>query len=90
MIVDITKLSQEQRWGLQFALKQFNEAEQQSMTEQQYGDRVFGLACDSWYSQLVASKKAMALALFDALSPDEQMALVAQLQVPDVLPGNFS
>lgn len=88
-MVDLSKLSQEQRWGLQFALKQFNEAEKQELTEQQYADRVFGMACDSWYSQLISAKKSMALELFDALSPEEQVALVAQLQIPDVLPGNF-
>lgn len=87
MIVDITKLSQEQRWGLQFALLQSIQDGEPVKTEQQYADQIFASACDSWYTRLVDAKKAKALEMFDALTPEQQAHLVEQLQIPDVLPG---
>lgn len=86
MIVDLTKLSQQQRWGLQFALLQSIQEGEPSRTEQQYADQVFALACESWYSQLIEAKKAKAFELFDALTPEQQAQLVEQLQIPDILP----
>jgi hypothetical protein len=96
-MVDLTKLSQEQRWGLAYATKLANDAtnasnlgepsgdQRPSLTEQQYADSVFRAACDSYYASLLDYKKKNALQLFDALSPQQQAALVAQLQIPDVL-----
>jgi hypothetical protein len=55
-------------------------------TDQSYIENVIKMACDSYYKQLVEEKKRNALAMFDALSPTEQAALVAQLGIPDVLP----
>jgi hypothetical protein len=98
-MVDLTKLSQEQKWGLSYATKLANDAtiasnlgkpsgeQKPLLTEQQYADSVFRGACDSYYASLLDFKKKNALQLFDALSPQQQAALVAQLQIPDVLPS---
>jgi len=56
-------------------------------TSQSYVESVIRSACDSYYKQLLDYKKQNALAMFDALSPEEQAALVAQLGIPDVLPS---
>lgn len=87
-MIDLTQLTQEQSWGLEFVVQQLNEGKpegEQPTTVQEYADSVFKSACDSYYSQLLKHKKDMALAMFDALSPEEQAALVAQLGVPDVV-----
>lgn len=52
-----------------------------------YLESVIRSAASSYYQQLLSVKKQNALAMFDALSPAEQAALVAQLGIPDVLPG---
>jgi hypothetical protein len=96
-MIDTTKLSQEQQWGLAFAAQQANaaieqansgkpESEQQALfTPESYAEFVFRGACDSYYAQLIDFKKASALALFNAMSPEEQAALVDQLGIPPVL-----
>ena len=56
-------------------------------TDQSYLESVIKSACDSYYRQLVETKKAMAMQMFDELTPEEQAALVAQLGIPDVLPS---
>lgn len=56
-------------------------------TPQSYIENVIRMAADSYYKQLVEEKKRNALAMFDALSSQEQAALVAQLGIPDVLPS---
>lgn len=57
------------------------------LTSQSYIDGVVRSACSSYYKQLIDFKKTNALAMFDALSPEQQAALVAQLNIPDVLPS---
>jgi len=56
-------------------------------TDASYIESVIKSACDSYYRQLVETKKAMAMQMFDELTPAEQAALVAQLGIPDVLPS---
>lgn len=99
-MIDLTQLSQEQLWGLQFAVLQANapiqaandalpegEQPQALYTDASYAAFVFKSACDSYYQQLVDYKKKNALAMFDSLSPEQQAALVEQLGIPDVLPS---
>ena len=109
-MVDLTQLTQEQRWGVDYACLKANEpivAENERITQennnlpagqspkplkdlltaQSYIDKVLKSACDSYYKQLIDFKKTNALAMFDALSPEQQAALVAQLNIPDVLPS---
>lgn len=110
-MIDLTELTQEQNWGVEYACMEANKPIQQEnsqieqananlpegespkelkvlFTPQTYIESVIKSACDSYYKQLVEVKKKNALAMFDALSPAEQAALVAQLGIPDVLPGN--
>lgn len=56
-------------------------------TNESYIESVIKNACDSYYRQLVDTKKAMAMQMFDELTTEEQAALVAQLGIPDVLPS---
>ena len=107
-MIDLSQLTQEQRWGVDFATLEANKpivteneqitasnaslpvGEQKPLkdlfTSQSYLEHVIKSACDSYYAQLVEFKKKSALQMFDALSPEQQAALVAQLQIPDVLP----
>lgn len=110
-MVDLSQLTQEQVWGVEYACLKANEpivAENERITQentnlpagqspkplkdlftsQSYIDGVLKSACDSYYKQLVEYKKQKALTMFDALSPAEQAALVAQLNIPDVLPSS--
>lgn len=98
-MIDLTQLSQEQLWGLQYAVLKANEPIQSAnenlpegedpkplFTDATYAEMVFKSACDSYYQQLIAYKKQNALTMFDLLTPEQQAALVAQLGIPDVLP----
>lgn len=106
-MIDLTQLTQEQRWGVDFATLEANKPIQSENEQiekanetadeakplkplyapQSYLEHVIRVACDSYYSQLVESKKKLALNLFDSLTPEQQQALVQQLQIPDVLPS---
>ncbi len=107
-MIDLLQLTQEQRWGVDFATLEANkpiqteneqitqsnaslpEADKKPLkelfTSQSYLETVMRSACDSYYKQLIDFKKKSALQMFDSLSPEQQAALVAQLQIPDVLP----
>jgi hypothetical protein len=96
-MIDVTQLTQEQQWGLSYATQLANETlaaentgkaqidQQPLLSDSQYAENVFRGACDSYYVALVEAKKKSALQAFDALPPEQQAALLAQLQVPDVL-----
>lgn len=106
-MIDLSQLTQEQQWGVEFATLEANkpiQAENEQIekanetadeakplkplyTPASYMEHVIRVACDSYYSQLVESKKKLALNLFDSLTPEQQQALVQQLQIPDVLPS---
>jgi hypothetical protein len=98
-MIDLTKLTSEQLWGLQFVVLQANapiqaanealpegEEPKPLFTDASYAEMIFKSACDSYYQQLVEHKKKSALQMFDSLRPEQQAALVQQLQIPDVLP----
>ena len=61
-------------------------SEEVALSDQQYADQLFSMACEAWYERLLAEKKRRALELFEALPPQQQEAILNQLQVPDVLP----
>lgn len=97
-MIDIAQLTQEQLWGLQYAAQEANkpivtanenlpEGEDPKVlfTPESYAEMVFKSACDSYYAQLLDYKKKSALQMFDALSAEQQAALVEQLGIPDVI-----
>lgn len=88
-MIDLEQLTTEQRWGLQFATMQHNAkiAEgEPTLSEQQYADRIFSDACDSYFAALVRYKEQLALERVRQMSPSERDALIAQIQLPEVLP----
>jgi hypothetical protein len=54
-------------------------------TEESYIQFVVGMATDDYYKQLLKFKEDNALKMFNSLSDQEKLALVAQLQIPDVV-----
>jgi hypothetical protein len=97
-VIDTTQLTQEQQWGLTYAMRLANETieaensnkpvEEQSpmLTESDYAEQILRGACDSYYSALLEAKKKMAWERVNAMTPEQQAALLAQLEVPDILP----
>ena len=55
------------------------------LDEETYAAKRIAEIADQGYQQLIAFKEQEALRLFRAKSPEEQAALVQQLQIPDVL-----
>ncbi len=84
-MIDLTKLTQEQQWGLAFETKQFNEGKEEAISVQEYAESRIKQICNDGYKALLNHKTQMALSMFQALTPEQQAALVAQLGVPDVL-----
>ncbi len=54
-------------------------------TEESYIQHVIKMAADDYYKQLLKYKESAALQMFNNLSEEEKAALVAQLQIPDVV-----
>lgn len=97
-MIDIAQLTQEQLWGLQYVTQEANkpivaanenlkedEEPKALFTPESYAEMIFRSACDSYYAQLLEQKKKSALQMFDALSAEQQAALVQQLSIPDVV-----
>ncbi len=87
-MIDLTKLTDKQRWGLAFAVKRVNDAKSEGETPttiQEYAEAIFGRACDSYYAELIQYKTQVALEMFASLTEEQQAALIAQLGIPDVL-----
>lgn len=81
-------LSQEQTWGLQYATQEHNARLSEGdtpLTVEQFTETVVGQIADSHYRQLIAYKEKVALNMFRSLPPEQQEALVAQFQIPDVV-----
>lgn len=81
-------ISQEQTWGLQYATQNHNAAlpeDAETLTVEQFTAMVVGQIADNHYRQLIQYKEQVALQMFRALPPEQQEALVAQFQIPDVI-----
>ena len=81
-------LTQEQTWGLQYATQEHNARLSESDTPlavEQFTEVVVGQIADNHYRQLIAYKEQVALTMFRSLPPEQQEALVAQFQIPDVI-----
>jgi hypothetical protein len=89
-MIDLSQLTQEQQWGVQFVCLVANESLSEGatpFTPLSYLENVINVACNGYYDQLIKHKKTVALAMFDALSAEQQAQLVSQLGIPDVLPS---
>ena len=86
-MIDISTFTQEQQWGLQFVTQRYNETieEENQLTVEEYTENMLKQASNSYYQQLIEFKTQNALAMFNALPAEQQEALVAQLQIPDVI-----
>lgn len=88
-MIDLTQLTQEQQWGIAYATQVCNSQRPEGTPEVQtieYATNVFRSFCESYYQLLLERKKELAISQFNALPPEQQQALLDQLQVPDVLP----
>ena len=96
--VNLTDVPNEILWGAQYLAKRANDiiADRNSRlpegaqpeplkTPEQILEELVGEECLRSYSQLVSHKEQVALAMFRSLDPQQQEALIAQFQIPDVL-----
>ena len=90
-MIDLDMLTEEQRWGLQFAVKQANEHAMQNDLETtndlEYLTNVIREVCDSYYEQLLSYKEQLTINTFYKLSPQQQGMILQQLGVQDILGG---
>jgi len=86
-MVDLTQLSEEQNWGLEYAVQLQNEnlPEEEQINVQDFINQVVRDIGDNHYRNLIQYKESLALQMFRSLSKPEQEALVAQFQIPDVI-----
>lgn len=86
--MDLSKLTQEQLWGLQYATQNHNASlseEVEPLTVEQFTEKVVGEIANNHYQQLIQYKEQVALQMFRSLPTEQQEALVAQFQIPDVI-----
>jgi len=83
-------ITQEQLWGLQFGTQEHNERLPEGgtvLSVEEFTAKVVGEIADIRYHQLITHKEQLALQMFRALPPEQQAALVAQFEIPDVIKG---
>lgn len=81
-------LTKEQTWGLQYATQLHNASLPEGdtpLTVEQFTDLTIGQIADNHYRNLIQYKEQVALTMFRSLPPEQQEALVAQFQIPDVI-----
>jgi hypothetical protein len=86
--MDLTFLTQEQLWGLQYATQNHNAELPEGvepLTVEAFTENVIRDVAENHYRNLISYKEQLALAMFRALPPEEQEALIAQFQIPDVI-----
>ena len=85
-MVDLQQLTQEQRWGLLYAVQQWNVANpEDQLDEQTYINRVVTEACNSYYGELLKVKTEVAVANFQSATPEVQAQVFDLLDVPDIV-----
>lgn len=85
-MVDLTQLTQEEIWGLEFAVMRVNGADPENTTTvQEYADNLIRGSAQTHYSELIEYKTQVALNMFQSLTIEQQNQLIQQLQIPDVL-----
>ncbi len=86
-MIDLSQLTQDQRWGLQFVVMQENASggRDEPWTEEAYLKNVICGACDSYYQQLLEHKQKVTIETFYSLSVEQQSSILSQLGVQDIL-----
>ena len=84
-MVDLTQLSEEQTWGLQYALQSHNQNLEEKVLLQDFVDQIVKDVAENHYRTLIQYKESVALQMFRSLSKEQQEGLVAQFQIPDVI-----
>ena len=99
-MIDISKLTQEQLWGLEFVVSQRNaeiktrndailEKSKQEpeplFTRAEYLESIIRLTCESWYGECLKFKEQMATNAAKQLPPETLQALFQQFGVPDAV-----
>jgi len=99
-VVDLTKLTQEQMWGLEFVVSQRNAeikakndaipkgSEQEPtalFTRSSYLETILKSACDSYYQQCLEYKEKTNLELAKQLPPETIQALLQQFGGKDAI-----
>lgn len=84
-MVDLTQLSEEQIWGLEYALQLHNQNLEEKVLLQDFVDQIVKDVADNHYRNLIQYKESVALQMFRSLSKEQQEGLVAQFQIPDVI-----
>jgi len=86
--MELPTLTKEQLWGLQYATQNHNASlpeDAEKLSVEQFTEKVVGEIANSHYHQLIQYKEQVALQMFRSLPPEQQEALVAQFQIPDVI-----
>lgn len=89
-MIDLEQLTEQQRWGLQFATLEANEQRgpnTPAIGEAEYAENVFRSACETYYAALLKRKQQIAIERFETLTAQQQTELLMVLQVPDILPA---
>lgn len=84
-MVDLTQLSEEQTWGLEYALQLYNQNLEEKVLLQDFVDQIVKDVAENHYRSLIQYKESIALQMFRSLSKEQQEGLVAQFQIPDVI-----
>lgn len=91
-LVDITKFTQEQLWGIQYARQLWNEGEfgeligkRDPLTTQEFADFALQQLANQKYAELIAKKEKMILEMARQLPQETIDGLLAQFNVPPVI-----
>lgn len=82
------QLTQEQRWGFEYAAKLRNDTPDATKTDwtgQEIALQMLGQIADGLYLELKDAKWNIARQMFDSAPPEQQTALLQQFGIPDVL-----
>jgi hypothetical protein len=85
-MIDTTKFTDEQQWGLAFVTQQHNATNpDDQVTPEQYAERILRAACNSYWMELVEHKKALTVEAFNSAPPEKQEQVFQILGVGNVV-----
>jgi len=91
-LIDLSQLTQEQLWGIQYARQLWNEGEfgeligkREPKTTQEFADFAVRQLANQHYAALITKKESSVLAMARQLPQETIDALLLQYGVPDVI-----